>query len=494
MATADNLYARLGISKSSSQEEIRRAYLQAAKRLHPDTRRGPAATELFIEVQEAYELLSDPLRRSAYDVNLPEEKYSPPEVMINSLYSRPMIPMSEDPQLIYVLLDLMALPDPENVTSAPINLCLILDTSSSMRGERLDVLKSTASQLVKRFRSQDVLSIVSFNDFSSVLFPATRGPEKRKLEQEIHKLLAGGGTEIFQGLEAGLGEVLKHHSPSFVNHMILITDGRTYGDEQECLRLAEEAKRRGISITGMGIGSEWNDEFLDELTGKTGGTSLFMQNSKDIQRFLEDVFDGLHEIYAESVRLDLNLRPGVELKYTFRIQPGALPLDIDMPIQLGNIPVDQSLSVLLELVVNSVDNEGEDFVISDGKILLDVPTMTTPTSSISLILTRPTSISTDELEPPPVSIIQAMSKLTLYRMQEQARADLEAGDIEKATQRLQAMATKLLTDGEPELANTILNEVERIQHGQNISEDGDKRIKYGTRALFLPTGMEETPR
>jgi len=61
----DNFYTLLGILRAATQDEIRRAYHQAAKRLHPDTNEAPGETELFLDVQQAYQVLSDPSRRSA---------------------------------------------------------------------------------------------------------------------------------------------------------------------------------------------------------------------------------------------------------------------------------------------------------------------------------------------------------------------------------------------------------------------------------------------
>jgi curved DNA-binding protein CbpA len=59
-------YEILGVSPSESVRAIRRAFRERAKELHPD-RSGAAAGERFRQVVEAYEVLSDPERRSAYD-------------------------------------------------------------------------------------------------------------------------------------------------------------------------------------------------------------------------------------------------------------------------------------------------------------------------------------------------------------------------------------------------------------------------------------------
>jgi Ca-activated chloride channel family protein len=80
-----------------------------------------------------------------------------------------------------------------------------------------------------------------------------------------------------------------------------------------------------------------------------------------------------------------------------------------------------------------------------------------------------------------------MSALTLYRIQERARLDVREGRYREATRRLQNIATHLLARGERDLAQTVLKEATHIQEQHSFSEDGDKRIKYGTRALLLPS-------
>lgn len=64
-------YETLGIEKNASQAEIKSAFLQLSKQVHPDVnRKDPRSNEKFVKLNEAYMVLSKPLKRREYDLNL----------------------------------------------------------------------------------------------------------------------------------------------------------------------------------------------------------------------------------------------------------------------------------------------------------------------------------------------------------------------------------------------------------------------------------------
>ena len=73
----DNFYARLGIPTNATQEEIRNAFHAAARKFHPDVSEDNRAPEIFLQIQEAYETLSNPAKRADYDQILPSDIHTP---------------------------------------------------------------------------------------------------------------------------------------------------------------------------------------------------------------------------------------------------------------------------------------------------------------------------------------------------------------------------------------------------------------------------------
>jgi Ca-activated chloride channel homolog len=484
-------YATLGITRDASQEDIKRAYFQAAQKLHPDKNTAAGETELFMGVQQAYEVLSNPKRRALYDATLPPQEKIELPYRYKLIYSRPNLVHLDEPQMLYLIVELESPMEGRRTLSPPLNVCLVLDRSTSMKGEKMDVVKSTAIQVLRSLRPQDILSVVTFSDRAEVIIPAAYHQERTRLEARIQMIQPSGATEIYQGLEAGVKEVMRSIDSKRINHIILLTDGHTYGDEQLCLTLASKVAEHGIGISAMGIGQEWNDIFLDVLATRTGGSSTFISEPQEIKRLLLEKFNALAQTYADDITLELNSLEGVELSYGFRLQPDPAPVNLDdQPMHLGSILQDTSTRLIFEYIIQPKAVKSENLTFMDGTLNVMIAARPLPVPPLRMKLQRPVS-NQPESDPPPKEVVQALSRLMLFRMQERARKEIDKGNIDLATRQLQTLAANLMSQGERSLAQTIMLEVDHLQNKNTLSAEGGKKINYGTRALFLASSNKK---
>jgi Ca-activated chloride channel family protein len=146
--------------------------------------------------------------------------------------------------------------------------------------------------------------------------------------------------------------------------------------------------------------------------------------------------------------------------------------------------------VLFEFVVNPIAPNTDIMTILNGSLKISITARPTPVPPIRLNLKR--EIRTDPTpEPPPTRILSALSRLTLYRMQERARNAADAGQFDTAARQLQALATSLLSKGEHALAKTALLEANSLEKMHVWSASGNKDVKYSTRALLLGGSAKE---
>jgi Ca-activated chloride channel family protein len=191
------------------------------------------------------------------------------------------------------------------------------------------------------------------------------------------------------------------------------------------------------------------------------------------------------------VTLDPSYIEGVELTYAFRLQPDPSPIDLgEDALHLGPILQDASTQIIFEYIIHPKAVKSETLTVVDGILKVAIASQVTPVPAYRMRLKRPVS-DTPETDPPPPQIVQALSRLMLYRMQERARKEIQKGNIDSATRQLQSLASNLLVQGERSLAQTILLEVEHLQKQKTLTTEGSKKIKYGTRSLFNAPSNKE---
>jgi Ca-activated chloride channel homolog len=365
------------------------------------------------------------------------------------------------PQVVYLLLDVQA-PEAEQFERMPLNLCLVIDRSTSMREERLDRVKAAAGLIIDQLTNKDSIALVSFSDRAEVVAEAGPPDNVAALRAAIRGIVPSGGTEIYQGLLAGANELRKLASDKKINQIILLTDGHTYGDAADCIELAEHLVAENIGMNAFGIGNEWNDQFLDQLVSPSGGQSTYIERPTEIIHSLQGRIHGLEARYAQNMSLAARFPAGVEMHNAFKIAPFAQPLSVTPnDVALGSVEQHSPLTILLEFLIH--------------------PQL--PGRALHIPLMLKGDIPSHKLRD---QIFRYEYKL-LVTLEEPQLEDVEAGEVDLAVTRLRRLTTRLLESGHTTLAEQAYAETELLSRMGALSLEGRKRLKYGTRSLMVKT-------
>jgi Ca-activated chloride channel homolog len=486
-------YVILGVAEEASNEEVKSSYRRLARRMHPDVNAdNRAAAEQFQDITTAYEILSDPIRRKAYHENRPPQNDDELYFTLQVTPSKRSLTPLPEPQVLYVLADIF--PDPRSVTDSNretrMNLTLVLDRSNSMSGARMEKVKIAAHQIIDNMHAEDIISVVSFNDRAETIIEATTVTDRPALKAKVSMISPSGGTEIYQGLNEGVKQNRKFLGPRLVNHVILLTDGHTFGDQDKCLELATHCNTEGIGMSALGLGSDWNDKFLDDLVSRTGGNSMYVKSANSVVKFLNEQVKNLTQAFAERVSLSIAVENNVQIESIFKLSPHPQPLEVNSGvIPLGSLQSKRPISVLIQFQLPANMDEGFRYIariMASGEILSNQQQAYQMVSDFSSEVAQSASN-----EDPPTAILDALSKLTLYRLQERAQDALASGDVSEATRRLQNLATRLLEMGQDDLANQALSEARRVAYTSDLSDKGRKALKYQTRYLLMNPDPDE---
>lgn len=473
-----NYYQILGLAQDASAREIDQAYQQLRDGL-PGSEKELGGSD-FALVSHAYEVLRNPERRRLYDSLLAETIERPITAHIQT--SSRQIPVLGESQLVYVLIELRA-QAADKPSALPLNLCLVIDRSTSMEGDRLDQVKLALQMLLDQVSSGSILSVVSFSDRAEIILPALPVGEQQDPLAQIEALAASGGTEIYQGLIAGVQQIKQVALSAHNNQLILFTDGRTYGDAQQCLQLAAREASAGITFNAFGIGSDWDDQFLDALVTPSGGSAAYIDTPQAIIHMLESRLQGFGDISAHQVHLQQDWPARVALLDAFRLSPYAKPLSIaGEAISLGEIESKRGLAFLLEFMI-------EPQPIPTRMRIPLVLTAEIPGQKMQTLRENVQLTLLSDIQPadPPEKVIRAVRLLTLYRLNEQAWQEADSGKVDQAAARMQHLSTRFLEVGELQLAQQAEQEARRLSVSGKLSAAGRKQLKYGTRTLMGKT-------
>jgi len=251
----------------------------------------------------------------------------------------PAVAVDPDKKRMYVQIGMSSSVTREAFHRRPLNLSVVLDISGSMSAtdetekSRIEWAKDALIETINELdEEKDLISIVVFNTTSKVLIRPTRAQDKARLIEQVKGLEAGGSTNLEAGLRDGFEEVSENRDrlEGYEHRVILISDaGLNTGvtEESALLKLVTDYASEGIGLTALGLGENFNQDFIHAIANSRGGNYMFVHSGQDMMRYFA-AFDYLVTpvAYDFKARLDfVGLTPKLVAAYGVATENGAQP-------------------------------------------------------------------------------------------------------------------------------------------------------------------------
>jgi hypothetical protein len=230
-------------------------------------------------------------------------------------------------------------------------LTLVVDVSGSMRKEgRMDYLKRGLLRMVRELEPGDVVHMVTFDHRVCVPLQnyVVGRDDPQVLTRTIHALRPAGYTNLHAGLLRGYELADRAYQPSYTNRVLLITDAlanRGVTDAKTLSVVSDWYDSRRIRLSGIGVGTEFNDALLDRLTETGRGAYVFLGSPAEVDAVFGHRFVSLIETTANDVHFRLHLPPSLRMRVFHGEQAGAAKKDV----QAVHFFADTSVMLLSEL-------------------------------------------------------------------------------------------------------------------------------------------------
>ncbi|MEV5969859.1 von Willebrand factor type A domain-containing protein [Streptomyces sp. NPDC051921] len=257
-------------------------------------------------------------RRSLAEGRLPDPAEVRPEEFVNSF--RPDYPRPKDNGFSVTLDGARSDADgwalvrvglatrPSDGERPPANLTFVVDVSGSM-GEpgRLDLVKESLGLLADRLRDDDSLALVTFSDEAETRLPMTRvGGHRERIHDIVDGLRVSSSTNVEAGVRTGYDVAVEGHRKGATNRVVLLSDALANTGDTDAAGILEridtERRKYGITLFGVGVGSEYGDAFMEKLADKGDGHTTYVGTPEQARKVFVDQLPGHVELRARDAK------------------------------------------------------------------------------------------------------------------------------------------------------------------------------------------------
>lgn len=245
----------------------------------------------------------------------------------------------------------------------PVHLVYLVDTSGSMNGpDRIGLAQKSLHLLTDALRQGDTVALCTYAGSVRKVLSPTGVEHKAQIHGAIDQLTAGGSTAMASGIDLAYQLANETFVKGHVNRVIVLSDGdANVGSTShvEILKQIAQYKEKGITLSTVGFGSgNYQDTMMEQLADKGDGNYVYIDSEKQAKKVFVDQLDGLLQVIARDVKVQVAFDPAVVEKYRLVGYENRAVADKDFrndKVDGGEIGAGHSVTAVYDVVLKKTD-------------------------------------------------------------------------------------------------------------------------------------------
>ena len=365
-----------------------------------------------------------------------------PLVGCDLLLDRTILPAGlSQKTVIKVNLDVPVIP--VEAVRPPVNLTLVLDRSGSMSGNKIAKAREAAIAALRSLSPQDLFSMVIYDHNVQTLVPPQSAANTQWIESRIRSIGAGGNTALYGAVSQGAAEVRKNLYDQYVHRLVLLSDGLANvgpSSPADLARLGAALIKEGISVTTIGIGTDFNEDLMTQLADRSDGNHYFVESSRDLPRIFAAELGDVLSVAARKVVIEIDCPDGV---WPLRIigREGRIR-DKRVEIHMNQLYGGQEKYVLIEVQVEP-GRENELKTIADARCSYENALTNKKESSVAVAQVRFSKQKEDVRGSASKAVQKSLVENEMAEARDKALDLYNAGRKDEAVQQLKEASTEI---------------------------------------------------
>lgn len=408
-----------------------------------------------------------------------------------------VLTMERDHQ-IYLMARFLAGSTSTDKKRRPLNLSLIIDRSGSMAGAKIDYTRQAAQFLVQNLGTQDLFSVVLYNDKVETLIEPSYVINKDSINQKIEKIRISGTTNLSGGWLQGCTHVGENFAKDRLNRVILMSDGlanRGVTDMNQLVNMVQQKyDGQGISTTTMGLGTDFNEDLMMAMAHSGGGAFYFIESPEVAPTIFNEELRGLLSVVGQNLTITITTSNHVSGVEQLNAYPSFQEKQV-IAYRLGDIYAEEEKTLVLQLSIPALKKLGAQQIAT---LKFEYDELQDNSGSEHHVWEMPVNVNVSSGAtslPRDPKILQSVLLLKAANARKEAIREADNGQYENATGVLRKAIDEIDNSGinneqlEEERA-ALEKQAEQLEHG-SAGYDDYSRKTMATQAIYTLTSRHD---